>query len=294
MRRASFLAGSAGVAATLVIAPQGACAAATLRSRVLKVASGFPGAIGVYARAFGSDAPVIAYRAYERFPTASIIKLLVMTTAYATEEVEPGTLERRITFNSGDLIAASDFMSAAADGQTFSVRELIVPMIQVSDNTAANLLIDFFGITAINEIANEGGMTRTQLGSKFLDWNAVVKHSVNVSTPADMARLLYLIERGAHEAVRTIVSAAHCRAMIEIMLGQTDRDAIPAALPAGTPVANKTGAMSGTRNDVAIVDPFGDAPWILTIMTKDAYDYPASYNAMHAITRATFDALGNS
>ncbi len=290
MRRVAFVAGAAALSATFALAPQ--CAASTLRGRVVRVADGFPGAIGVYAHALGAPEPLVAYRAYERFPTASIIKLLVMVTAYATEEVQPGTLERRITFSRGDLIAGSDAMSQASDGQTFSVRQLIVPMIQVSDNTAANMLIDFFGIDAINEIGREAGMHATRLGSKFLDWYVVVRHSVNVSTPADMAHLLYAIERGAHEAIPTVVSAAHCREMIEIMLGQTDRDGIPAALPAGTAVANKTGEISGTRNDAAIVGPFGEAPWIIAIMTKDAYDYAASYGAIHAITRAVAHVAG--
>ena len=61
--------------------------------------------------------------------------------------------------------------------------------------------------------------------------------------------------------------------MVAIMLGQTDRDGIPAALPSGTPVANKTGEIEGTRNDVAIVEPYGDSPFILAVMTADAYDY---------------------
>lgn len=291
MKRTSFAAGSAAAIATMLLAPQCAPAAPSLRGRVEAVAKTFPGAIGVCAQVLNASEPIVAYRAYETFPTASTIKLLVMATAYATDEVQPGVLDNRIAFHSGDLIAGSDFMSNAKDGDVFSVRELIVPMIHISDNTAANLLIDFFGIDAINETGREAGLLSTHLGTKFLDWYAVVRHSVNVSTPADLTRLLYLIERGAHEDVRTIASPQHCRTMIDVMLGQTDRDAIPAALPAGVQVANKTGEITGTRDDAAIVDPFGETPWIITIMTKAAYDYTASYDAIHAITRATFNAV---
>jgi beta-lactamase class A len=260
----------------------------TLRSRVVAVADSFPGAIGVYARTLAPGEALVAYRAYESFPTASTIKLLIMTTAYKMEELNPGALDAEITFDRSELIAGSDFMTNAADGQTFTVRELIVPMIQVSDNTAANMLMGHFGITAINDVGLEAGLQQTHLQRKFLDWYAIVKHEDNVSTPADMAHLLYLIETGAHEGTRTIVSSPHCRRMIEIMLGQTDRDAIPAALPAGTQVANKTGEIEGTRNDVAVIAPFGELPLILAIMTKDAYDYTASYGAIHAITRMVY------
>jgi beta-lactamase class A len=269
--------------------PAGIAQAGVLRRKIVKIADSFPGAIGVFARTLAPGNPLVAYRAFEQFPTASTIKVLIMTTAYVRDELDPGALDEKIRFDRGELIAGSDFMSDQSDGQTFTVRELIVPMIQVSDNTAANMLMGHFGLDTINDVALEAGMNQTKLARKFLDWYAIVRHSENVSTPADMAHLLYLIETGAHEGIKTVVSAEHCRTMVDIMLGQTDRDAIPAALPQGTPIANKTGEIDGTRNDVAIVDPYGGAPWILTIMTKAAYDYSASYAAIHNITRAVAD-----
>jgi len=256
-----------------------------LRRKIVRLADDFPGAIGIFARTLAPGNPLVAYRAFESFPTASIIKVLIMTTAYALDETRPGTLDQKVRFHRSELIGGSDFMTGASDGDVFTVRELIVPMIQVSDNTAANMLIGHFGVGTINGVALRAGMNQTHLQRKFLDWYAIVRHSENVSTPADMAHLLYLIETGAHEGIRTIVSPAHCRTMVDVMLGQTDRDAIPAALPAGTPIANKTGEITGTRNDVAIVEPYGSSPWILTIMTKAAYDYSASYAAIHEITR---------
>ena len=75
------------------------------------------------------------------------------------------------------------------------------------------------------------------------------------------------------------------------MLGQTDREKIPAALPRGTQIANKTGELTGTRNDVAIVNPFGDAPLVLAILTKDATDYGAANAAIHAVARAVYASL---
>lgn len=253
-----------------------------------------PGRIGVYARTLAAEPPLIAYASSDRFPTASIIKVLIMTTAYAMEELKPGTLSKKITFRNSDLIGGSDFMDQADDGDRFTVHQLVVPMIQVSDNTAANLLIRYFGITTVNGVGRRAGMLRTHLARKFLDYTATVQHNDNVSTPADMAHLLYLIELGAREGFRTIVSPEHCRAMVAIMLGQTDRDGIPAALPKGTPVANKTGEVFGTLNDIAIVEPYGDSPFILAIMTADANDYDADYKAVHAVTRAAYAMVNGS
>ena len=285
MNRAAFLAGAAAVAA---VRPAPA-AAATLYGRVAAAAQSLPGEIGVYARTLAPGGPLVTYQAHEVFPTASVIKVLIMATAFAAQERRPGALSETIVFDRGaDLIGGSDFMSEQDDGARFTVKQLIVPMIQVSDNTAANLLIEHFGTNAINAMGKRAGMTRTHLGRTFLDTSAVVHHHDNVSTPADMGRLLYAIERGAHEAIPTIVSAEHCRSMVDVMLGQTDREKIPQGLPPGTKVANKTGEITGTRNDVAIIGPFGDQPVILTIMTKDLTDYWAANAAIHAIARAVY------
>lgn len=289
MKRVSFL---AVTGAAMLGAP--AAASTSVESRVRAIARDMPGRIGVYARTLAPGPALVAYAAADHFPTASIIKVLIMTTAYTIEEVKPGTLSAKITFHDGDLIGGSDFMDQASDGERFTVRELIVPMIQVSDNTAANLLIAHFGVSTINAVGRRAGLERTRLARKFMDFSAIVHHNDNVSTPADMARLLYLIERGARESIRTVVTARHCREMIAIMLGQTDRDGIPAALPRGTPVANKTGQIEGTLNDIAIVEPYGDSPFILAIMTADAYDDSAAYAAIHGITRATYAVASHS
>ena len=275
--------------------------AASLTGRIGSIARALPGVLGVYARTLQPQIandrhgpPLVAYNASERFPTASVIKVLVMTTAYALDEAQPGVLNEKIVFRADDLIGGSDFMANARDGQRFTVRELIVPMITLSDNTAANLLIGHFGVGTINEIGARAGMARTHLARRFLDYTAIAHHNDNLSTPADLGRLLYLIEHGAREGVATIVSSQHCVTMLDIMLRQTDRDAIPAALPPHIAVANKTGEIEGTRNDIAVVAPFGDSPFVLTVMTKDAYDYGASFAAIHAVTRAVYASVERS
>jgi beta-lactamase class A len=280
-----------GTAALLAVRPDTG-SATTLHAVVARAAKNLPGTIGVFARTLSPGEPLVAYRAFEVFPTASVIKVLVMATAYAMDEIAPGTLAHEIVFDrTSDLIGGSDFMTDQEDGARFTVKQLIVPMIRVSDNTAANMLIQYFGTDTINGVGAQAGLTRTRLARKFLDVGAILRHHDNVSTPADMGRLLYVIERGAHEGIATIASSPHCRAMVRIMLGQTDRDGIPAALPPRTPIANKTGELTGTRNDVAIVNPLGDAPLILAIMTRNVTDYRAAYAAVHAVARAAYASM---
>jgi beta-lactamase class A len=106
-----------------------------------------------------------------------------------------------------------------------------------------------------------------------------------------MGSLLYQIERGAHEAVYTVASPASCRAMIRIMLRQEDRDKIARGLPPGTPLANKTGEIDGVRNDIGIVDPFGEAPYVIAVLTKDLNDFSLGNIAIRRISKAVHTAF---
>lgn len=290
MKRGDFLASAVACAGTALVRAN--ALADTLNARVGAIARNMQGQIGVYARTLANAAPLTTYNATMRFPTASIIKVLIMTTAYFLEERRPGVLQRRIVYNSSELIGGSDFLSSAADGSTYTVRQLIVPMITVSDNTAANLLMTHLGMAEINAVARRAGMRHTRLARHFMDYTAIAHHNDNTSTPSDMGRLLYLIERGSHEGIPTIASPEHCRAMLDVMLRQTDRDGIPAALPHGVAVANKTGELDGTRNDVAVIDPFGESPIILAIMSKDLQNYDDVYSAIHAVTRSVYHLAG--
>ena len=52
------------------------------------------------------------------------------------------------------------------------------------------------------------------------------------------------------------------------MRGQTYRAGIPAGLPPGTPIANKTGWIDDHTHDMAIVRPPGEAPFALVVLTR--------------------------
>lgn len=255
-----------------------------LRSAIGRI----PATVGVYGRTMAPGPPLVSYNADVSFPSASTIKMLIMLTAFRLAEGDPSVMRKPITFRNRDFIGGSDFLAHASNGQQFTVHELVVPMIQVSDNTAANILITHFGFDAINATAHHAGMAHTFLKRHFLDTAAILKHHDNRTTPADMAHLLFEIERGTREGIKTVATPESCRAMINIMLGQTDRDKIPAGIPHGVQVANKTGEVTGTRADVAIIDPFGLSPYVLAVYTENLNDWSGGAYGIANISRLVY------
>ncbi|MBD5656008.1 MAG: serine hydrolase [Candidatus Eremiobacteraeota bacterium] len=286
MNRYRFVAGSAAATLALpTIANAGrvddAIAAAALASS---------GTVGVFARRLGVGTTV-TYNADEIFPSASVIKLVVFVSLYQYAERNPSVFDRTIVLQRDDFVGGSEILDAYNPGNSISVRTLASAMIEQSDNTASNVLISFLGFERIHQTIGHAGLRNTQLRRHFMDVNAIAHHSQNLTTARDMGTLLLALERGAHEGVRTVASPASCRRMIDILLHQEDRDKIARGLPKGIPLANKTGEIDGVRNDVGIVDPYGDSPYVLAVLTKDLNDFSLGNIAIRRIARAVHGAL---
>ena len=63
---------------------------------------------------------------------------------------------------------------------------------------------------------------------------------------------------------------------------------IPTGLPPGTPVAHKTGWITGITHDAAIVMPKDDSPFVLVILTRGWMDFTSATQVGVEITKAIF------
>ena len=98
------------------------------------------------------------------------------------------------------------------------------------------------------------------------DGKAYQKGLNNSATARDLATLMTAIEQGK------AASPSSTQAMRTILLAQELNLEIPAGLPPGTPVAHKTGQISGVLHDAAIVYPSGRPPYVLVVLTSGIPD----------------------
>jgi beta-lactamase class A len=285
VRRGAFVAGAVAAGAL------GRAASAQPALDLTGVARAIPGAAGLVVRTMGNGPPVASLHAHERFPAASVIKLGIMATVYRAYDAGTAHPRDLVRTRAVDLIGGSDVLAGSPAGRAWSLDALVKAMIHVSDNAASNTLITAFGMGAINAAMQTAGMTSSRLARHFADVVPAWKRSENIITPADVASLLFEIERGAREGIPTIASPSSCRAMIDVMLGNDDGTKIVRGLPRGTPCAHKTGEIDGTRNDAGIVDPFGEIPYVIVVLTRNVRDNGAANDGIAAITRRVDAAL---
>lgn len=227
----------------------------------------FPGELGIFAQRLRDAEPFVSHDAHRALPSASVIKLVILVGI--ARAIDAGTLRwgDKLSIAGREIVGASQSFGSACPGQRASVRRLVDAMVTQSDNTAANVLADYLSFSGVNGVAASLGLSQTHLRRHFMDFAARARGIDNMTSAGDMGALLLGIARGARGAETRVASPDLCRAMVGVMLRQEDRATIPAGIERRVPIANKTGVLPGTRNDVGIVDPYGKDAYVVALIS---------------------------
>ncbi len=192
--------------------------------------------------------------------TASVIKVAIMVETFAQVAEGKLTWDMPVTLNKAAAVGGSGILQDLSDGLTLSLRDCVVLMIIVSDNTATNLVLDTLigGPGAVNARMISIGFPQTTAFRKAFspnDPNDPIgqKFGLGRTTAQETAELLTCLDQG------TIVSTAASAEMIAILKRQQDKDGIARLLPETVITATKSGRLSDVRNDVGLLYPDDDS-----------------------------------
>ena len=169
--------------------------------------------------------------------------------------------EKMIAASLIKLFIAGEFYTLAEEGELDADNFHNMPdlMISISDNGAANALINACTMDKINEFARENGYEETVLNRRMLEWNG----TENYTSARDCGRMLEEVLKGEY------VSEEASERILEALRDQQRTSKIPAGVPKEVETANKTGELDNVDNDAAIVwSP--ECTYILCIMSSDA------------------------
>jgi beta-lactamase class A len=196
----------------------------------------------------------------EVFAQASSIKITVLANLYLQAQQGKLKLTDLYTVQASDLVPDSDIMNGLTPGVTrVTLRDLATMMVAVSDNSAANVLIDRVGMANVNAMLDSLSLTHTRLRRKMMDLEAAKQGRENISTPREMMTLFDAIYRGK-------LLNKESTADFFKMLGTNKESFIPRQLPPDLKIANKPGELEAVRNDSGIVFVEG-RPYVICVMT---------------------------
>ena len=230
-----------------------------LEASITDVDRNLDGVMGVAIEDLNSGQKYLL-RGDDVFPQASSIKIAVLAELYRQGQQGKLKLTDLYTVKTADLVADSPIMNGLTPGVTqVTLRDLATMVMAVSDNSAANILIDRVGIENINSLLDSLGLAHTRLRRKMMDLKAASEGRVNISTPSEMMTLLENVYRG--KVLNKPLSEDFFR-----LLSTKKNSWIPRELPEDLKVADKEGELEGVRNDSGIVF-LENRPYILSVMT---------------------------
>jgi beta-lactamase class A len=162
-----------------------------------------------------------------------------------------------------------------AVGGRLPLRQLATRMIVRSSNLATNLLIERLAAPRVTQTIRALGADSMVVLRGVEDGKAYAAGLNNTTTARDLATLLLALADG--RVVRPETTAE----LLGILEAQEFNDGIPAGLPPGTRVAHKTGEITATWHDAALIFPAGEAPYALVVLTRGVPDRARGV-ALHA------------
>ena len=289
-----------GRLSVLLLLPLAACATAPPRTAALErrldaVLAGAGGEVALAYHDLGTGATVLRNPRLS-LHAASTMKVPVMLALF--REVDRGALRLdqpvpvRNEFRS--IVDGSPFALEQEEdgdpelyqalGETRPLEELMRRMIVRSSNLATNLLIELARPERVMELMRALGARDIRVLRGVEDEKAYEAGLNNTTTAYDLMLVLRAI------AERRAVTPAASEAMLAILAAQEFKEKIPAGLPAGVAVANKTGDITGIHHDAAIVLPAGEPPYVLVVLTKGFADEAAANALIAEVSRAVWEA----
>ena len=297
-------------------------APAALLARLRRIAARLDGTMGVYVHHL-TRGETAALEADRPFQMASVFKVPLLAELMSQVAAGARSLDDQITLADEMKVPGSGVLKELSAGTRFTVRDVAMLMIIVSDNTATDILLDLVGADAVNARIAACGLTRTavtmgcrgllrdlvgladapdtpetrrlaaeRLRRRELDWNARVYHDerANMTTPRDMGLLIEQIVRPTLEGGRDgPVPREACRLMLDLMRRQQVRDRLPLLLPPGVEMAHKTGSLTRVSNDAGVLYT-KTGPVVVSVFTRDLADDLKGRLAIAEVGRAIYDA----
>jgi beta-lactamase class A len=278
--------GAAGSAAASA-SSSGTASPARADQTLTRLAAQFHAQLGVFALDTGTGRAV-TFNADERFAYCSTFKALA--TGLLLKQDTDAQLSQVIHYKKSDLVEYSPVTSQHVEtGMT--LRAVMIAALEISDNTAANLLLKQLG--GPHEMQD----ALRRLGDNTTDVDRD-EPDLNNATPGDTrdtstARALSADLRDL--LLGDVLPASRRQLLTGWMLANTTGGPyIRAGVPQGWKVADKTGNGDwGTRNDIAVAWPPSGAPVVITVLSSRGSANAASQDDLLAdATKEAVTALG--
>jgi beta-lactamase class A len=274
-----------------------------LQQQLTALARTTDGVVGVTATHIESGRSV-SVRGAEGFPMASAFKIPIAVQILKLADEGKLRLDKMVTLTAADMHPGSGDLTDLFfhPGLALSISNLMEIALVISDNSAADVLLREAGgpeaVTARMKSLDLSGIRVDRSTAQLLaDWGGVKEVPPEEQWSRTMwAKLLNSVPEKEHMAARhaqtidprdtarpddmtrlvtrlwtrDLLSRENSTTLLDMMARcQTGKTRLKGLLPAGTPVAHKTGSVGGVANDIGIITLPGKTGHVaISVFTK--------------------------
>ena len=231
------------------------------------------------------------------FPTASVIKIYLLTELFRQAEAGLVDLTKRVEITPEEAAPGSGVLNKLHYPVSLTLYDHAVLMMQQSDNTSTDVVLETIGRESVRRLFADLDLQESAFGEQLYirEGDRQRKGYYNTvptdTSPRNLAKMLRALYHGE------VMSLERSREALELMQPQPKVARLEKYLPKGTVVRRKTGSEPSVTNDAGIV--FTDkGDYIIAVFynarnaPQDAIEDPRRLrieDAMARLSRAVFD-----
>lgn len=232
------------------------------------------GDYAIVIRSLADDQHNYFYQSNRTFPSASLYKLFLLSSAYRQITDGKLALDSTVSGNTDDLITRlggvengyQDVSGSISD----TVEDCLDRIARLSDNYCALMVADKIGWDTIQQEAGILGASHTSIKSPI------------TTSPEDISSYFNQLYHGQ------IVDATASAKIVDLLATNFNNNRIPALLPEKLKIAHKTGELGGVRHDAGIVYLPGH-PYLIVMMSENLNYEDDAADSMAQISKTVYD-----
>jgi beta-lactamase class A len=246
------------------------------------LSSRYPGRVSIFIKDLKSGRTWM-HNPDDLFPAASLIKVPILIATFYRIRDGGVSLDDRMTITRLNRRGGSGSLKWRPDGTKLTLRDALVHMINESDNTATQMVLEHVGIGYVQQQFPRMGLLYTGIYEEGMSIKGGRVAHENYTTAREMEMLEEKIYRG--EAVDKTSSDL----MMDILKKpKAVASRLQKGMPAGWEIAHKTGLLRQACHDSAIFfTPSGD--YAITVLTGQNASYSQAKDFITKLAHVTFE-----
>lgn len=189
---------------------------------------------------------------------ASTIKIPILVALLQDVDAGKIYLDESLVMDKNIIAKGSGDMQYLKPDQKFTVLEVAIKMIVISDNTATNMLLRRLGgKEVLNSRFQDWGLQQTVINNILPDLEGT-----NTTSPKDLVLILNRISQG------DLLSLKMRDRFLDILQGTLTNTLLPKGLEKGAIIAHKTGDIGTILGDAGIIDMPNGKRYLMAVMVK--------------------------